>query len=59
MTNQLGSVALVVNASTGQVVSWRDYDEWGRVVADSNPDFQPFGFAGAARRGDGVGAVRS
>ena len=46
VTNHLGSVELVVDASTGEVVAWRDYDEWGRVVADSNPDFQPFGFAG-------------
>jgi RHS repeat-associated protein len=23
-----------------------DYDEWGHVLADSNPGFQPFGFAG-------------
>ncbi|MBK7351996.1 MAG: RHS repeat-associated core domain-containing protein [Gemmatimonadetes bacterium] len=57
MTNHLGSVELVVNASTGQVVSWRDYDEWGRVVADSNPDFQPFGFAGGLHDG-GTGLVR-
>ena len=23
-----------------------DYDEWGNVLADSSPGFQPFGFAG-------------
>ncbi|MGH8491383.1 MAG: RHS repeat-associated core domain-containing protein [Gammaproteobacteria bacterium] len=23
-----------------------DYDEWGRVTLDTNPGFQPFGFAG-------------
>jgi RHS repeat-associated protein len=23
-----------------------DYDEWGNVLADTNPGFQPFGFAG-------------
>ncbi|MBK6422500.1 MAG: RHS repeat-associated core domain-containing protein [Gemmatimonadetes bacterium] len=57
VTNHLGSVELVVNASTGQVVSWRDYDEWGRVVADSNPDFQPFGFAGGLYNG-ATGLVR-
>ncbi|MBK6782271.1 MAG: RHS repeat-associated core domain-containing protein [Gemmatimonadetes bacterium] len=57
VTNHLGSVELVVNATTGQVVSWRDYDEWGRVVADSNPDFQPFGFAGGLHDG-GTGLVR-
>ena len=52
VTNHLGSVELVVNASTGEVASWRDYDAWGRVVADSNPDFQPFGFAGGIQSQD-------
>lgn len=23
-----------------------DYNEWGKVLADTNPEFQPFGFAG-------------
>ena len=57
VTNHLGSVELVVNASTGEVASWRDYDAWGRVVADSNPDFQPFGFAGGLYDG-ATGLVR-
>jgi RHS repeat-associated protein len=46
MTDHLGSVRLVVNASTGAVVQRIDYDEWGQVLADTNPGFQPFGFAG-------------
>lgn len=41
-----GSVRLVVNSSTGQVVQRMDYDEWGVVQNDTNPGFQPFGFAG-------------
>jgi RHS repeat-associated protein len=32
--------------ATGQVAQRMDYDEFGVVVADSNPGFQPFGFAG-------------
>lgn len=28
------------------VVQRPDYDEFGRVVLDTNPGFQPFGFAG-------------
>ena len=42
----LGSVRLVVDVATGQVQQRLDYDAWGVVVADSNPGFQPFGFAG-------------
>jgi RHS repeat-associated protein len=46
ITDYLGSVRLVVNTATGQVVQRLDYDEFGRITADNNPDFQPFGFAG-------------
>jgi RHS repeat-associated protein len=46
LTDQLGSVRLVVNASSGVIAQRIDYDEFGRVVADSNPGFQPFGYAG-------------
>jgi len=41
-----GSVRLVVNAETGKILQEMDYDEFGKVTADSSPDFQPFGFAG-------------
>lgn len=41
-----GSVRVVVNASTGEVAQQIDYDEFGVVVSDSRPGFQPFGFAG-------------
>jgi RHS repeat-associated protein len=44
--NHLGSIRAVVNASTGQVVQTLDYDAWGNVLADTNPGFQPFAFAG-------------
>lgn len=46
ITDYLGSVRLVVNASSGATAQQMDYDEFGRVVADTNPGFQPFGFAG-------------
>jgi RHS repeat-associated protein len=39
-------VRLVVEAQTGTVAQRLDYDEFGRVLSDSNPGFQPFGFAG-------------
>ena len=46
ITDHLGSPRLVVNVATGEVVQRMDYDEFGNVVYDSNPGFQPFGFAG-------------
>ena len=45
--DQLGSVRLVVNTSDGTVAQRLDYDEYGRVTQNSNPGFQPFGYAGA------------
>jgi RHS repeat-associated protein len=39
-------VHLVVDPETGDIQQRMDYDAWGRVTHDSNPGFQPFGFAG-------------
>jgi RHS repeat-associated protein len=55
--DHLGSPRLVVNASTGVVAQRLDYDEWGNVLADSSPGFQPFGFAGGLYDDD-TGLVR-
>ena len=46
ITDQLGSVRLVVNASSGAIAQSITYDPWGRDTADTSPGFQPFGFAG-------------
>ena len=46
VTNQVGTVELVTDAATGNVVQRIEYDEFGRVVLNSAPGFQPFGFAG-------------
>ena len=46
ITDHLGSVRLVVKAEDGTVAQRIDYDEWGRVLEDTNPGFQPFGYAG-------------
>ncbi|HET6334845.1 MAG TPA: RHS repeat-associated core domain-containing protein [Polyangiales bacterium] len=46
LVDQLGSVRLVVNVADGNVAQRMTYDEFGNVVNDSNPGFQPFGFAG-------------
>jgi RHS repeat-associated protein len=45
-SDHLGSPRLVVNTSTGQIAQRMDYDEFGNVINDTNPGFQPFGFAG-------------
>jgi RHS repeat-associated protein len=45
-SDQLGSPRLVVNTSTGAIAEQISYDEFGNVLSDTNPGFQPFGFAG-------------
>ena len=45
-SDHLGSPRLVVNSSTGAIAERIDYDEFGNVINDSNPGFQPFGFEG-------------
>ncbi|MBK8164190.1 MAG: hypothetical protein IPK65_13955 [Gammaproteobacteria bacterium] len=46
LSDHLGSPRLVVNTEDGSIAQRIDYDVWGRVVNDTNPGFQPFGFAG-------------
>ncbi|MGJ0428053.1 PKD domain-containing protein [Methylobacter sp.] len=46
LSDQLGSPRLVVDIATNTVVQSMSYDVWGNVIQDSNPGFQPFGFAG-------------
>jgi RHS repeat-associated protein len=46
ITDHVGSVRLVLNSTTGAVAQRLDYDAWGRVTQNTNPGFQPFGFAG-------------
>ena len=46
ITDHLGSPRLAVNIATGQTGQRIDYDEFGQVLNDTNPGFQPFGFAG-------------
>lgn len=57
ITDQVGSVRLVVNAATGVVAQRLNYDEFGRVLLDTNPGFQPFGFGGGLYDRD-TGLVR-
>ena len=57
LTDHLGSPRLVIDVATGTVIQRMDYDEFGRVLTDTNPGFQPFGFAGGMYDRD-TGLVR-
>jgi RHS repeat-associated protein len=46
ISDHLGSPRLVIDVETAAVLQRIDYDEFGRVILDTNPGFQPFGFAG-------------
>ena len=46
VSDHLGSPRLIVNTATGAVAQRIDYDEFGQVINDTSPGFQPFGFAG-------------
>jgi RHS repeat-associated protein len=46
IADHLGSPRLVVDSQSGAVAQRLDYDAWGNVTLDTNPGFQPFGFAG-------------
>jgi RHS repeat-associated protein len=46
ISDRLGSPRLIVDTLTGNVAQRMDYDEFGRVMLDTQPGFQPFGFAG-------------
>ena len=46
ISDHLGSPRFVINTAGGNTVQELDYDEWGNVLVDTNPGFQPFGFAG-------------
>jgi RHS repeat-associated protein len=52
VTDQLGSPRLIVDTSTGAIAEQIDYDAWGNVTNDTNPGFQPFGFAGGLQDHD-------
>ena len=44
--DQVGSVRLAINLDDGTVAQRIDYDAFGRVTQNTNPGFQPFGYAG-------------
>ena len=44
--DHLGSIRAVLKTTDGTIVQAIEYNEFGKVLSDSNPGFQPFGFAG-------------
>ena len=55
--DHLGSPRIIVDVATNTIVQELDYDEFGRVIKDTSPGFQPFGFAGGLYDRD-TGLVR-
>lgn len=45
-TDHLGSVRRVVDTASGATAQAMTYDAFGNVESDTNPGFQPFGYAG-------------
>ncbi len=46
ISDHLGSPRLVIDIVSGTIAQRMDFDEWGNILNDTNPGFQPFGFAG-------------
>ncbi|MBI5024957.1 MAG: RHS repeat-associated core domain-containing protein [Candidatus Omnitrophica bacterium] len=46
ISDHLGSPRLIINTATGTIAQRIDYDSFGNIISDTNPGFQPFGFAG-------------
>ncbi len=46
LKDERGSIRYVVDVFSGVVAQALEYDPYGKVLQDSNPGFQPFGFAG-------------
>jgi RHS repeat-associated protein len=42
----VGSPVMLIDTASGTVAEQITYDEFGNVLSDTNPGFQPFGFAG-------------
>ncbi len=57
LSDERGSVRFVIRVSDGTVAQQIDYDEFGRVLLDTAPGFQPFGYAGGLYDPD-TGLVR-
>ncbi len=57
ISDHLGSVRYVVKVDDGTIMQEMTYDTFGKVLKDTNPGFQPFGFAGGLYDSD-TGLIR-
>jgi RHS repeat-associated protein len=57
VSDHIGTPRLVVHATTGAVVQRLDVQPFGEIIVDTNPGWQPFGFAGGLYDPD-TGLVR-
>jgi RHS repeat-associated protein len=57
VSDHLGSPRLIVDISDGSIAQQIDYDTFGNILFDSNPNFQPFAFAGGLNDND-TGLIR-
>jgi RHS repeat-associated protein len=57
VTDHLGSVRMAVDAASGAVAAWREYDAWGNVTDSLNAGFVTLGYAGGIVD-DSTGLVR-
>jgi RHS repeat-associated protein len=55
--DHLGSVRVVLNIASGSVAQRLAYDEFGIMTENTNPDWQPFGYAGGLTDGH-TGLIR-
>lgn len=46
LSDHLGSPHIILDVATGTIVQMLGYDNFGNVLTDTAPAFQPFGFAG-------------
>jgi RHS repeat-associated protein len=46
ISDERGSPRLIVDITSGISIQELDYDEYGNILTDSNPGFQPFGYIG-------------
>ena len=46
ISDHLGSPRLIIDTTTGAITQQIEYDDWGNILVDTNPGFQPFAFAG-------------
>lgn len=45
-SDHLGSPRVIVDTTTGAIMQRMDFHAFGEIIQDSNPGWQPFGFAG-------------